>query len=448
MTRWLSARVAAALGVPSVADRTFTSICTDTRTIEPGSLFVALKGERFDGHDFIGDAVGRGATGAVVRFGTPVPDDIAVYEVADTLEALGNLGNARRQDVTGPVVAVTGTNGKTATRELLACALGTRWTVHATAGNLNNLVGVPLTLLSAPDDTEALVIEAGTSVPGEIARHRQIIEPTIGVVTNVSTGHLEGLGSEAALLAEKVSLVEAVPLAVVGTRPQELAERARTVAARVIVAGIDATADVRPDSWGLDADGRAMLEVAGTSATLGLIGRHQVDNAMLAVAVAGELGLEMPRVMRALVSASVPAGRCEILQSDDLIVLHDAYNANPESIAASLETAQAMCGNRPLVVVLGTMLELGERSSELHRSVARAVVAMQPSLIAVTGDFRSAFEPDAAALGDRLLTAEDPPSLGERLARRLEGGEFVLLKASRGVRLERVLPYIMTGGEV
>ncbi|MEE8572537.1 MAG: UDP-N-acetylmuramoyl-tripeptide--D-alanyl-D-alanine ligase, partial [Gemmatimonadota bacterium] len=348
MTGWSSGRVASVLGTAPAEDREFTSVGTDTRTIEPGALFVALVGERFDGHDFIGDAIARGATGVVARNGTEISEDVLVFQVTDTLTALGDLGTARRHDITGPVVAVTGTNGKTAAKELLAKALGTQWAVHATRGNLNNLIGVPLTLLSAPDDTGALVVEAGASIPGEVARLREIIDPTIGVVTNVSAGHLEGFGSEEGVLAEKISLLEGVPTAVVGTLPGELAERARDVAGRVIVAGVDESADFRPDNWGLDAEGRAVVEVAGVTATLPLVGRHQVDNAMLAFAVARDLGLNPADVAAALETVSLPSGRCEILRDGDLVVLHDAYNANPVSIAASLETAQAMRGARPL----------------------------------------------------------------------------------------------------
>lgn len=447
MTLWTSGRAASALGTAPVAERVFTSVSTDTRTIEPGSLFVALVGDRFDGHDFVGEAVARGAAGIVVQRGIAVTEEIVVFQVPDTLTALGSLGLARRQNIPGHVVAVTGTNGKTATKELLAKTLGTRWCVHATHGNLNNLIGVPLTLLSAPDETVALVVEAGASVPGELARLRKIIDPTLAVVTNVSTGHLEGFGSLGGVLKEKVSLLEGVPTGVVGSRPRDLAERARDVAERVIVAGTDGTADVQPESWRLDEDGRAVVEFAGVTATLPLVGKHQVDNAMLAFAVAKELGLDLGSVAAALETVSLPSGRCEVLRHGNLVVLHDAYNANPASIAASLETAQVMRGERSLVVVLGTMLELGDRAPELHRTVADAVIRIGPSLVAVTGDFIPAFESHSVNLGGRLLTAPDPPSLGERLAQRLEGDEFILLKASRGVRLEEVIPHIVTAGD-
>lgn len=448
MTAWTGQRVARVLGCEAGAhDLVFRSVSTDTRAIESGDLFVALTGDRFDGHDFLADAVQRGATGVVVRRGAAAPEGVATFSVPDTLAALGALAHERRQEIAGPVVAVTGTNGKTATKEMLAHALGTRWQVHATRGNLNNLIGVPLTLLSAPSETGALVVEAGASVPGEIARLQEIIAPTIAVITNVSAGHLEGFGSEEGVLAEKLALLAGVATAVVGTRPPSLAGRARGMASRVLVGGTAPHADIRPDAWSLDENGCAEIVFGGVAMRLPLVGRHQVENAMLAFAVARALELDSAVVARALEAVALPAGRCEVLRDGGLTILHDAYNANPLSIAASLETARAMRGGRPLVVVLGTMLELGELSAELHRSVADQVLAAEPDLIAVTGAFATAFERHAAALGDRLLLADDPPTLGKRLRKRLAGNELVLLKASRGMRLERVIPHLMADGD-
>lgn len=444
---WTSQRVARVLGTETPTPRRFATVSTDTRTLEAGALFVALVGERFDGHDYLREAAARGAAGAVVRRGTGPVLGLATFEVEDTLAALAALAAERRREVEGPVVAVTGTNGKTATKEMLARALGTRWRVHATRGNLNNLVGVPLTVLSAPAETEALVVEAGASVPGEIRRLRGIIDPSVGVVTNISGGHLEGFGSLEGVLREKIALLDGVPLAVVGTEPPELADRARDAADSVVVAGRADTADVRPDSWGLDGAGRVELSFDGVPVRLPLVGAHQVENAMVALAVVAQLGLDLAAVARALGELRLPAGRCEVLRDGELVVLHDAYNANPASIAASLETARAMRGSRPLVVVLGTMLELGDQSAVLHERTADGVMAAEPALVAAVGGFVSAFERHRRTLGERLLTAPDPASLGKLLASRLDGREFVLLKGSRGVRMERVIPFLISNSE-
>lgn len=207
--RWDDRAVRTALGLPGGAEGpAYTAIVTDTRTLAPGALFVALAGERFDGHRFLDVARDAGAIAAVVRADTADVPGLILYRVEDTLRAYGWLARHRRRQLRGPVVGVTGTNGKTATKEMLAAALATRFRVHATRLNLNNLVGVPQTILEAPESIEALVVEAGANLPGEIARYREIIEPSVAVITNVAQGHLEGFGSVEGVRAEKLALAE------------------------------------------------------------------------------------------------------------------------------------------------------------------------------------------------------------------------------------------------
>lgn len=439
--RWTREFVNDALGGIGVAHEGFSQISTDTRTLEPGALFVALAGERFDGHDHLDAARDRGASAAVVRRGTPPVMDLELIEVEDTLRAYGDLAHARRMEIGGPVIAVTGTNGKTSTKEMLAAVLRSRFKVHATRANLNNLVGVPLTILESPADTDALVVEAGANLPGEIPRYREIIAPTITVITNVGAGHLEGFGSLDGVMAEKLSLARDVPLTVTGTEPAALAERARLIARRVVTAGLSA-ADVMPDSIAIDAAGRATFALDGRRVTLPLPGRHLAANAMLAWAVTRELKLDLDAAAHALESLTLPGGRSELTQMGRLTILNDCYNANPQSFASAIGTARAMRGGRRLVFVAGTMRELGADTPRLHADVARDLVALEPDLLAVVGDFVPALAPYAAELGDRLLTAPDAPGLGPLLRPRLRGDELVVLKASRGVALERILPFL------
>lgn len=440
--RWSADFVRRALG-PAAAEATagFSQISTDTRTLEPGALFVALKGERFDAHDHLAEARDRGAAAAVVRRGTPPVEGLALIEVADTLRAWGDLARARRREITGPVIAVTGTNGKTSTKEMLAAALRTRYRVHATRANLNNLVGVPLTILEAPADVEALVVEAGANLPGEIPRYREIIEPSIAVVTNVAAGHLEGFGSLEGVLAEKLALVRDVPLAIVGTEPSVLAPRARELARRVVTAGLE-DADVVPSGLTIGSTGQATFTVHGHRVTLPYPGRHLAANAMLAWAVADALSLNPAAVAAALSAFTLPGGRSELLQSGGLTILNDCYNANPQSFGSAIATARAMRGGRRLVFVAGTMRELGQEATRLHAEVARELAALEPDLLGAVGDFVPALAPYAERLGDRLVTASDPAALGARLQPRLRGDELIVLKASRGVALERILPFL------
>jgi UDP-N-acetylmuramoyl-tripeptide--D-alanyl-D-alanine ligase len=432
-------REALGLSKAAGADRTFSHISTDSRTILPGALFIALKGERFDGHDYLDAVAASGATGAVVRNGTrPVPG-LMLFEVDDTLRAFGLLARARRRALKGPVLAVTGTNGKTSTKEMLAAVLRTRHVTYATRANLNNLVGVPLTILEAPPDTEALVVEAGANLPGEIARYRAIIEPTLTIVTNAVTGHLEGFGSLAGVIEEKLSLTHDVPLAIVGSEPSELAAGARKRARRVRSAALR-NAELTPDRVTLDDSARPVMTMGGTTFVLAARGLHQADNAVRVWAVVEELGLDRTAAARALEQFSIPDGRGELLQEGGLTILNDCYNANPQSFRAAIATATALRGNRRLVFVAGTMRELGEDSAALHRQVAEALVELHPDLLAAVGEFVPALGPYATLLGDRLVTAPDPVVLAPLLAERLVGDEIVVLKASRGVALERILP--------
>ena len=441
-SRWSAAAVREALGLLDATESrplVFSNVSTDSRAITPGALFVALEGERFDGHDHLSEATAAGAAGAVVREGTsPVPG-LVLFEVPDTLRALGLLARARRRTLSGPVIAVTGTNGKTSTKEMLAAVLRTRYITHATRANLNNLVGVPLTILEAATDTEALVVEAGANLPGEMARHRETIEPSLTIVTNAVAGHLEGFGSLGGVVEEKLSLTDGVPLAIVGTEPGELATGARKRARKVLTAGLR-SADFTPDKVTLDESARPIITIGGTTLVLSARGLHQADNAIRVWAAVDALGLDHEPAARALESFSIPAGRGELLQEGSLTILNDCYNANPQSFRAAIATAAALRGKRRLVFVSGTMRELGDDSAALHLEVGDALVKLNPDLLAAVGDFIPALERHAGALSDRLVTAADPVALGPILAQRLRGDELIVLKASRGVALERIIP--------
>jgi UDP-N-acetylmuramoyl-tripeptide--D-alanyl-D-alanine ligase len=441
VTAWTAARVREALELPAGSDgsATFSRVLTDTRALVPGALFVALSGDRFDGHDYLEAAAAAGATGAVVRPGAAAPPGLVTFETPDTLRALGRLARARRRELSGPVIGITGTNGKTSTKEMLAAVLATRYRVYATRANLNNLVGVPTTILEAPDDVEALVVEAGANLPGEIARYRDIIEPTVVIVTNAVEGHLEGFGSLAGVVAEKLSLAADAPLAIVGTQPPELATGARTLARAVRTAGLE-HADLTPDAVELGPEARPVMRFGDVRFTLAARGLHQADNATRVWAVVEALGLDRAAAGRALEDFALPGGRGELLERDGLTILNDCYNANPQSFRAAIATARALRGGRRLVFLAGTMRELGADSAALHAEVATALVELEPDLLGAVGDFVPALAPHAARLGDRLVTAADPLQLGPMVSARLEGGEVIVLKASRGVALERILP--------
>ena len=444
---WTSDEVAAALGVPSPAKLTFNTIATDTRYPIADSLFVALKGENFDAHNFLAKAKEQGASAAVVRRGTPKVDGLPFFEVDDTLTGLGLLARARRRMLPEgtPVVAITGSSGKTSTKEMIRAALGARYRVHATAANFNNLIGVPLTILAAPEDTEALVVEAGASVPGEIARLRDIIEPTIAVITNIGYAHVEGFGSLERVTAEKLSLLDRVPVAIIGSGPDGMWPEARRRTQVIPAALPGKSADDSLLDRYLDRDGRPRLPLdSGEKITLPALGIHQLENAQIALAVAQRAGVDHDAAVRALAGVQLPEGRGDVREIGNLLVIDDTYNANPASLRRAVQTGAwlARRQRRAFVVVVGTMLELGPQSARLHAEAAREIAQRKPALVAAVGAFARVFESLREALGGRLITAADPDALGPKLKSALRGNELVLLKASRGVALERVLNYL------
>jgi UDP-N-acetylmuramoyl-tripeptide--D-alanyl-D-alanine ligase len=440
---WTADRVADALA--SLADVNlprpmlrFGRVWTDTRTVQPDDLFVALVGERFDAHDFLNEAVLKGAAGLVVaRAGAGRGLGVPVYEVGDTLVALGALATFYRRAWNGPVVGVVGTNGKTSTKELIKAALGSTLEVHATRGNLNNLIGVPLTLLSLPAAADVAIVEMGTNQPGEVPRLRAIVEPNVTVVTSVAEEHLEGLGDLAGVLREELSATEGVPVAIVPASQPEVVDAARSRAGRVVAAGLD-EGDVRAASWAVLPDGRGTLMVDDTVVDVPLRGVHNLRNAMLALAVAQALGVATADAARGIAAMPVPPMRVNWEQHGSITLINDAYNSNPGSARAAIELLAHAGAGRQRVAVLATMLELGSQGPRLHDDVARDALASGVELIAAIGEFASAL--GRIAPGDpRVLVADDVDTLWSELSSRLAPNAVILLKGSRGMRLERLV---------
>lgn len=445
---WTRARVADALG-PCAAGalpggpQPLAGIGTDTRALRRGDCFVALAGERFDGHAFLGDAVAAGAAAVVVsRAEAAAGLGVPVYVVGDTLAALGALARYRRRAWAGgrPVIAIAGSNGKTTTKELVRAALASVLEVHATVGNENNLVGVPLTLLAVPDGADAAVVEMGINVPGEMVRLRAIVEPTIAVMTAIAEEHLEGLGSLDGVMREESLVFDGVSIAVVPASQPEIGAAACRRVRRVVTAGLDA-GDVRATRWGLDADGQGWVEVDGAVARPPARGVHSLRNAMLAFAVARECGIPAADAARGMGGAVIPSMRVGWETMGEATLINDAYNASPASMRAALDLLDALDTPRQRVAVLGPMRELGAHAERLHDEIAGRAIDSRAGVIAGIGAM-------AAALGRvaprdaRLVLADDVETLWPRLEPRLARDAIVLLKASRGERLERLAPLL------
>ena len=444
---WTDTAVRKALGLrlePAEADVSYTGISTDSRSMAEGDLYVALMGERFDGHDFVVDAFSNGARAAVVSRPSPSDEDARVYPVDDTLVALGDLAAHRRQSLEAPVVAITGSSGKTTTKDMTAAALGMSKRVHATTGNLNNRIGMPLTLLSTPSDAEAIVLELGTNEPGEIRALALVAKPDVGVITTIGESHLEKLGSIEGVLEEKLDLLRHLSeggRCVLGDEPAALATRARALCSNVRVAGWSqrADADLRPSQPEMDVFGRYEFQWKGCKVVAPMVGRHAVSNAMIALAIADLLGVSPQDAARGLSMAETASMRGEIRRIGELTVIVDCYNANPQSVRVSLDLLEHHRAAAQRVAVLGTMLELGSASDDLHRDVLGDVLERGIDLVVATGAFGAAAEELGQAHSARVITADEWSDAYPELRERLNGDEIVLLKASRGVALEGIV---------
>jgi UDP-N-acetylmuramoyl-tripeptide--D-alanyl-D-alanine ligase len=438
---WTLDRVAVALGDGPRGTTSLTRIATDTRSIGQGDCFVALEGEKFDAHDYLADAVQKGATALVVHDAARTAGlGVPVYVVDDTLRALGLLARYRRRAWGRPVVGVVGTNGKTSTKELLRAALGSVVAVHATVGNYNNLVGVPLTLFATPDDADIAVIEMGTNQPGEVAALRAIVEPDIVVVTSIAEEHLEGLGDLEGVLREEISACDASSVAVVPSAQPEVVEAARARAKRTVSAGLDA-GDVCAERWGIEADGQGWIELEGARIRVPLRGVHNLRNAMLAIAVAREAGVAFEDIARGIAAMPAPPMRVNFETYGAVTVINDAYNSNPGSARAALELLEHAGAGRQRVAVLGTMLELGAQADRLHDEIARAALAAPIEVVVGVGGFAEALA-RVAPDDRRVASGADPAAAWEAVRSRLQPDAVILLKGSRGVRLERLVPLI------
>ena len=441
---WTSERVRDALDLHEAGftSRTYSRVSTDTRTLETGALFVALRGDRFDGTDFVGAAVGCGAGGAVVeRRPKDVPQDFELFLVDDALQALGQLAAVRRQALDPTVVAITGTSGKTTTRELTAVALGTD--AYASPGNFNNLVGLPLSILAAPEYAKFWVLELASNQPGEIGQLTCIAQPDYAVVTSVSEGHLEGLRDFQGVLDEKLALVAGLAAggrALVADEPDELVRQAREYGFDVRSVGLSDSADERPERWSASPDGVAWTW-KGVDFELPGFGKHLIRDGLFAACVAEMLGVEISDAAERLRGAVLPPMRGEVRRLGELLLLVDCYNANPASFKAAIESLNALAAGRRRAVLAGTMLELGERSGPLHREVAEAMLSAGIELIAAVGEFGAAFEQATERQQEALIVGEDLETAYRQLSHRLQGTEAVLLKASRGMKFERAIPW-------
>jgi UDP-N-acetylmuramoyl-tripeptide--D-alanyl-D-alanine ligase len=434
---------------PGTPELTVSRVCTDSRQLQRGDLFVAIAGEHFDGHEFLGQAAAAGAGAAIVARGRAgaAARSLPLIQVDDTRAALGRLAATYRREFQLPIVTVAGSNGKTTTKELLAAVLRQKLETLWSEASFNNDIGVPLTLLRLGPRHQAAVLEAGTNHPGELAPLVRMIAPQMGVITTIGREHLEFFGDLEGVAAEEGWLAELLPgtgrLFLNGDNEWSDAVAGRTRAA-VTRVGFSTANDWRIRSARLDKQGVSFRVHAPAPEWSGeyrihLLGRHQVLNATLALAVGAELGLTRPQMERGLTECQPARMRLQLWELNGVRVLDDAYNANADSMIAALETLQELPCRGRRVAVLGDMAELGAHSESAHEEVGRRAAELGVGQLFAVGKMAPVLARGARGAGlNRVIEFADVEAAAAAVKQFVRTGDVLLLKASRATRLERV----------
>jgi UDP-N-acetylmuramoyl-tripeptide--D-alanyl-D-alanine ligase len=424
-----------------------SKVSTDSRTLQSGDLFVPLRGENFDGHKFIQQAVERGALGAMVEesWKGATPKNFAVIRVPDTLVGYQTLAANYRKSLPLKVIAITGSNGKTSTKDFVAATLSRRFRITKTEGNFNNHVGLPQTMLAASSSDEIAVWEIGMNHPGEIAALAKLAVPDVAIITNVGLAHIEFMGSREAIATEKGALAEAVgadgTVILNADDPYSQGIVARTQA-RVILAGIE-NGFVRANEVSQSATGSEFTILEGAHrcrAQLPVPGIHMVQNAMLAIAAGRVFGLSLEDCAAGLASTPLTKARLQIKEINGIQFLDDSYNANPDSMKAALRTLVELDADGRRIAVLGQMSELGEESERGHREVGETAAAVGVDELIAVGATGAEMARAAKKAGlEQSISVAEPEEAAGLLGGTAAPGDLILVKGSRSARMERVL---------
>jgi len=418
----------------------------DSRTLNPGDLFVAIAGDRFDGHNYVQAALEKGAVGAIVEAGKHVGDrSPRLLQVEDSLKALQLLGAAARRLWGKPLLAVTGSAGKTTTKEILAHILSTRFRVMKSSGNLNNHIGLPLQLLKLEAEHDLGVVEMGMNHAGEIRALGDLAHHDLAVVTAVAPVHLEFFGSLAEIARAKYEIIETLHpggVAVLNADDDYVCQFGRDFKGKVVRFGIKRSADVSAQKIKLNGAEGSTFELTvgsvGEPVTFPLVGEHNIYNALAAAAAAMERGISPSQAAAALSSVAPPDKRGQVLSLHGATIINDSYNSNPRALQAMIDTLASMKAERRILVV-GEMLELGPTAEALHSECGKHAADKKIDMVIGVRGMARAVAEAACGSGTQAQFVETPEQAGEWLARNLRQGDAVLLKASRGVKLERAL---------
>ena len=422
----------------------------DTRTVKPGDLYIGLRGENFDGNEFAAQAFERGAAAALLDSPALAEKLAATQPVLlaeDSLKALTQLAAAWRARLKLRVLGITGSSGKTSTKEFAAAVLGSKYRVIKTAGNLNNHIGVPLSILSAESRDEAAVWEVGMNHPGEIAPLADLIKPACAIITNIGTAHIEYMKTREAIALEKGALAEAVPadgaviLPAEDDKSDSIASRCR---AKVVQTGLS-RGDLLASDLQSTTEGTAFSvhhEGKTYPASIAVHGTHMVQNALLALAAGIEMGVPLEKGIKGLAKARLVGGRLEQKNINGVTYLDDSYNANPESMEAALNTLRLVPGTGRRIAVLGKMGELGEHADEGYRRTGTAAARLADILLTVGSEAASISTAARTAGLGRVHEVEDTAAAARMLSQLARPGDLVLVKGSRSARMETIFEHL------
>ena len=428
-------------------DATVSRVSTDSRTLQAGDLFVPLRGENFDGHKFIQQAAERGAVGAMIeeKWDGKAPQNFALIRVKDTLIGYQTLATNYRASLPLKVIAITGSNGKTSTKDFVAAVLARKFRVTKTEGNFNNHVGLPQTMLAANRNDEIAVWEMGMNHPGEIASLAKLAAPDIGIITNIGVAHIEFMGSREAIAEEKGALAESVApngTVILNADDPFSDSIAKRTTAKIVLAGIE-NGSVRAVDITQSATGSEFTILEGAHrcrAQLPVPGIHMVQNAMLAVAAGRVFGISLEECAVGLASTPLTKARLQIKEIDGIQFIDDSYNANPDSMKAALRTLMELDSDGRRIAVLGEMGELGAESESGHREVGEAAATLRIDEVIGVGPLGAAIARAAEKAGLKKSRAVDShEQAAELLEKDAAPGDLVLIKGSRSARMERVL---------
>jgi UDP-N-acetylmuramoyl-tripeptide--D-alanyl-D-alanine ligase len=442
IVQWSGGRLVA--GSPTIG---VSAICTDSRTLKAGEFFLALRGENFDAHEFLPEAAVRCATGVIAeRIPEGLPPGFAVVQVSDSLRALQQIAGGYRRSMSAQVVCITGSNGKTSTKDLTASVLRERFQVTRTDGNLNNHVGLPITMLRLRAGDQIGVFEIGMNHPGEIAPLAAIAQPDVAIITNVGIAHIEFMGSREAIAQEKGTLAEALPPSgtVILNADDEFSKSiASRTKADALFCGLADDADIRATDFVQDFSGmKFRLHAFGRSvdAQLPVPGIHMVLNALLAVGAGHVFGMTLEECAAGLLNLQLSKGRLEQKVIRGVQLIDDSYNANPESVKAALLTLAQMSTNGRRIAVLGRMAELGAESERGHRSVGESAADLGFDCVITIGDEAALIAEEAWRGGvAKVVKAADSDEAVKALRDFVHAGDLVLVKGSRSARMERIV---------